>query len=650
MQPAPGAITVTVTPVSGTVPAGGSLVLTATVANAGNTSLGVNWAVNGTAGGNASLGTIATTASSTTTTTALYTAPSVPPAAPTLTVTATSVADASKSASATITIVCASANSISPATVTLALGQTQSFAASFCGLAGATITWDVNGIVNGNTAFGSIAATGGSRAIYTAPAANPGANQVTIHASAAAPTGMLATATAIISLVSNVGINISPASATVATGQRSSFVAAVSNTSDISVTWYVNGLPDGNSAVGQVCQRGSNPCVPAAVPSAGPVDYLAPAFVPTSDPVSLTAVSDADPTRSATAMVSVVAAGGSISISIFPPYVFLPPSGSLPSAQQFIATVRGSGNAGATWSIQSGVAGQGCAGPACGSISPTGLYSAPSTAPSPNAVSVVATSQADPTQFATAVVAFTSGPVIETVRPSSVMAGAVQSFPLSVQGANFVAGSNGSGSTILVGGAARATTCASATSCAAVLSPADVQSPGTLTLQVRNTGSPGALSNPVPFVVAPFEVPQGVISLTSSQPAGGPTNIIVTDPTNAASSSPLNVEAVGYLTGGNTCGVQGSPVAVARPVSGLAIAAICVYGAGLDAFDTFSFTAPESNANDIGVTASAVAGLLPGMIELDLQISSDTAPGVRSLFIANLNNDRAVASGVLEVQ
>lgn len=37
------------------------------------------------------------------------------------------------------------------------------------------------------------------------------------------------------------------------------------------------------------------------------------------------------------------------------------------------------------------------------------------------------------------------------------------------------------------------------------------------------------------------------------------------------------------------------------------------------------------------------------MIELDLQISSATQPGVRSLIVTTLNNDRAVATGFLEV-
>jgi hypothetical protein len=65
----------------------------------------------------------------------------------------------------------------------------------------------------------------------------------------------------------------------------------------------------------------------------------------------------------------------------------------------------------------------------------------------------------------------------------------------------------------------------------------------------------------------------------------------------------------------------------------------------------YTFTGPDGDVNnsDIGVTASPVIGLFPNTIELDLQISSTTLPGLRSLFITTLNNDRAVATGMLEV-
>jgi hypothetical protein len=122
------------------------------------------------------------------------------------------------------------------------------------------------------------------------------------------------------------------------------------------------------------------------------------------------------------------------------------------------------------------------------------------------------------------------------------------------------------------------------------------------------------------------------------------------EPTTAAASSPLNVDSVGLFTSGNTCGIQGSPLTITRPASGTAVTSICVHGTGLDASFNYAFTSPQSNPGDIAVTASNVTGLLPNTIELDLQISSSTAPGMRSLFITTINNDRAVATGVLEIE
>src|SRR5208282_4190289 len=116
--------------------------------------------------------------------------------------------------------------------------------------------------------------------------------------------------------------------------------------------------------------------------------------------------------------------------------------------------------------------------------------------------------------------------------------------------------------------------------------------------------------------------------------------------------SPINVNFIGHLTGGNTCGIQGSPLTVTRPASDSVTVSICVQGDGLDPTFTYAFTGPNTaqGGSDIGVTASAIAGLFPGMIELDLQVAGTTLPGVRTLFITTLNNDRAAATGILEVQ
>ena len=636
-------IAVSISPLTATVPTNGGQVFTASVSGSGSPATGVAWNVNGIAGGNATVGTIIASGAGT----ALYTAPAAPPSLEPVTVTTTSVADSSKFASASVAVTCATSNSVLPAAASVALGNSQSFTASFCVAIGNPITWDVNGITGGNAAVGTIISTGATAALYTAPTDFPPVNPVTIHATAGT-----ASASSTVTVTSNVSVMVSPPSATLAPMQRSSFAATVANTSDATVTWSANGIPNGNSIVGQVCQSGSNPCAPPLAPAAASVDYIAPSSPPAANPVTLLATSNADPSKSGAAIITITGSTGPVAVAISPVYAFLPPSGGTLSTQQFFATVSGSSNMSVTWSVQSAVASQGCAGSACGSVSATGIYSAPTTAPSPNAVSVIATSQADTSKSASATVALTNGPAIELILPSSIIAGAVESIPFEVQGENFVAGSGSAASVILLNGSPRATTCATATVCTMALNPTDVQTAGTLTVQVQNPGSPGALSNPVPFVIAPFDVSVDSISLSSAQPFATGINIIVTEPTSAAASSPINVEAVGFFTGGDTCGIQGSPLTVTRPSSGSTIASICIFGNGLDPSFTYAFTAPGSppGASDIGVTASAVTGLFPGMIELDLQISSIAAPGLRTLFINTLDNDRAVATGFLEVK
>ena len=638
-------VAIPVSPPMANVPTSGEQVFTANISGLGSAASGVAWSVNGVAGGNATLGTIATTSA----TTALYTAPPVPPSPPTVTITAASSADSSKTGTASATITCSATNLISPPSASVGLNQTQAFSSSFCLAAGVSLTWDVNGVAGGNSTIGTITSTGQASALYTAPADLPPTNPVTVHATDPS-TNAIAAAT--VTVTSAISVSVAPPSATLAVNQRMTFTPTVMNASDTTVTWSVNGAANGDVNVGQVCQTGSNPCVAPTAPGSGSIDFVAPQSVPAANPVILTATSHADPSRSGSATIQISGATGPVAVAISPPYAFIAASSGAPSTQQFFATVTGSPNTSVTWSVQSAVAGLGCAGAACGSVDANGIYTAPSAAPSPNAISVVATSQADSTKSASATIALTSGPTIEVILPSSVMAGAVESFPLEVEGVNFVAGSGNSASVILLDGAARSTACASATACTTSLNPSDVQSDGTIIVQVQNPGVPTALSNPVPFVIVPFDVSVETISLSSAQPIAAAEDIIVVEPTTAAESEPINVNFVGYLTGGNTCGAQGSPLTVTRPASGSATTSICIQGNNLDPTFTYAFTGPSEapDGSDIGVTASAITSLFPGTIKLDLEVSNTTLPGLRALIIATLNNDRAVATGMLEVQ
>ena len=635
-------VVVSVSPNSTSVATGAAQTFNAGVTGSGNPDLAVTWGVNGVAGGNAALGTISSTGPAS----AMYIAPAAPPSPPTVNVMAISVADPSRSAIASVTIQCGSSNALSPATASVALGQSQTFMATLCVPPATQITWDVNGITGGNATFGTVTNNGSATATYTAPSNVPATNPATLRA--LSQTSPSQSAAASVTIVSNVMVTVAPSSASVPVNQRATFTAAVANSSNPAVAWAVNGITNGDMAVGQICAPGSNPCASPPGPIPGSVDYLAPATIPAPNPVTLAATSQADPTRSGTAQATILPPTP-VGISIAPAYAFVAPAGQAGSTQQFRAAVSGISNTAITWSVASAVSGQGCSGNSCGTIDSNGLYTAPANAPSPNGIAVTATSQADATKSATATVAVTSGPTIEQLLPSSVIAGAANSFTLAVRGQGFAAGSGGGASVILFGGNPRATTCASAMQCTITLQPADVSVGATVTVQVQNPGAPGPLSNSVSFVVVPPGSGQDVVALTAAQATAAGKDILVAEATTAGTTSAqINVDFIGFMAGGSSCNAQGSPLFVTRPASGSATVSLCIHGNGLDPSFTYAFSGPATN--DIAVSATSLAGLFPNLIQLNITLASTTLPGSRTLFITTPNNDTAAATGMLEVK
>jgi hypothetical protein len=104
--------------------------------------------------------------------------------------------------------------------------------------------------------------------------------------------------------------------------------------------------------------------------------------------------------NSSTGGTTVVALSGS---GIVPPEIIvgLTPANVSTTAgttQQFAASVTGTSNTGLGWTVS----GDGCSGAACGTVSSSGLYTAPATVPSPATVTVTATSESDATESASA--------------------------------------------------------------------------------------------------------------------------------------------------------------------------------------------------------------------------------------------------------
>src|SRR5712672_1718814 len=577
-----------------------------------------------------------------------FTAPQFLPAASTLTLTAQSVADPAKQASTAVTITSNFSLQFS-APPAVASGGSGTIASTLTPIAGSNpstnLSWTISGPGCSGTSCGVLTivtsqALGGVMSIsatYAAPPIPPNPNIVTISITPQADPSKKAQAA--ITIQPGVGVTLSPGTVTLSGNHRVRLTAQVFGSVNSAVTWAVNGISNGNGTVGQICVAASNPCQPLASSNNSQVDYQAPGAITTPNPVTVRATSFADLTRSATAQITVI---NHDVVTVLPSAATLAPL----AVQQFVATVLGSANQSVVWQIQ----GVPCSVPgACGAIDANGIYTAPGSAPSPNAFTVVAISADDPLQSGAANVAIAFGANILALHPASVYAGGANGFTLRVDGSNFAASAPGPGSVVLIAGTARTTTCNSVTECTAPVTPADVANAGNLSVQIRNPDN--STSNNVSLIVAAPNVSDELISLTNSAPSASAKDIIVVDPTTAGVSLPnadvdLNVAALGaFSTVTNSCNLAGNPVPLLRPSGGVAAADICLFSAsGLDTSMAYTVT----GSGDVAVIAKQPAGL--GIIHLTLQISATAIPGARTLFIQNTNLDKTAATGALEVQ
>lgn len=337
--PPPGGVQVTISPSTVTMAPGGSYTFAAQVT--GTTNTGVTWSFSPMRGFMTSDGR--------------YIAPIDATSTDVITVTATSVADPTKTASCTVNFAQAVTISINPPTANLASGQSAQFSATVSGTSNTGVTWSVS------PQIGSVSSSG----LYSAPASISSSQTVTVTATSTA-SGKSASAFVNLTAPIPVSIAINPPAASLTNSQSVQFSASVTGTSNTPVTWSINP------------QLGSI--------SAGGV-YTAPATMAGPAAVVVTATSVADSTKSASATVTL---SPTISVQVSPGNVSLSNSQSV----QFVANVGGVTNTAVTWSIS----------PQLGSISASGVYTAPASMAGPAAVTVVATSAADATKSASATV------------------------------------------------------------------------------------------------------------------------------------------------------------------------------------------------------------------------------------------------------
>jgi hypothetical protein len=617
---------VSVSPASASLGLGAQQSFTANVCF--STNQNVTWSVTGSGCSGTNCGTVSSTGANT----AIYTAPaSLPPSNP-VTLVATSVADSSQSSSASITITssCTPAISVSPSSATVGLGGQESFTATVCFTTNQSVNWSVTGSGCSGTNCGTISSTGANTATYTAPASLPPSTPVTLVATSLVDSTKSASAS--IDVVSAVAITLSPISTEIAVNRRVSLSASVQPATNQAVTWAVDGVTNGSTALGQICLSGSNPCAPPSGAVAGAVDYLAPSAVPSPAQVYVTATAASDTSRSATGEIGIVAHP---SVELSPGNSVVAPSGTV----EFAAVVSASPITSVTWQVS-------CPSAACGMITSGGVYTAPAAAPAPNSITITATSQDDPAQSASATVALTSAVAISGISPASATAGAANGFPLAVSGYDFVATSPGPGTAILVNGSSRTTTCESSSACSVTIDPSDVAAAGMVTIQAKNPD--GTLSNTLPLVVVPADGAAGVVSLSASQPIGAMEDVTAVQPTtDGTTSGSMTMLFFGLVdTSTNTCNVTETPITLAIPSSGSTAYSICVAGNGLD--PSYTYAIAGSQSTDVAVSnPQFFAGSL---IEITVTVSSTAAAGPRTLIVTDPNNDRAVLSGAIDVE
>jgi hypothetical protein len=287
-----------------------------------------------------------------------------------------------------------------------------------------------------------------------------------------------------------VAITVNPNNATLVVGSNQQFIANVTGTSKTAVAWTVSGAGCIGVACGTISVNGL---------------YVPPSSVPSPATVTVKATSVADPTKSASANVAIVGAVA-VLLSITPTSASVPTAGMQP----FTASVTGTSTTAVTW----GLSGAGCIGSSCGTLATSSLsavYLAPSVAPTPASVNVIATSVVDPTKSASANLIIVPA-VVVGVTPANVSAtaGTTQQFAASVTGT-----SNTAVTWTVSGTGCSGATCGTISSAGLYNAPATAPSPATVTITATSVSDPSKSASATIAILQPpsIQLPTPTVSL-----------------------------------------------------------------------------------------------------------------------------------------
>jgi hypothetical protein len=191
-------------------------------------------------------------------------------------------------------------------------------------------------------------------------------------------------------------LSVSPATVSLELGApAAAFTASASAgaAGNAPLIWQVDGVEGGNAATGTITAEGV---------------YQAPTVLPANPTVTITAVSTADPSLSASATVTLLTPP--VSVAVLPPTSAIEIGGV---ATTFTAVVLYAKNPAVVWRVN-GVEGGNAAS---GTISASGLYVSPAAVPNPATVTVSAVSVEDPTRSGSTVVTLSAPPAANAPPP-----------------------------------------------------------------------------------------------------------------------------------------------------------------------------------------------------------------------------------------
>ena len=505
--------------------------------------------------------------------------------------------------------------SVSPTATSAAVGGGKNFTATVQNDAqNKGVTWSLSGAGCSGATCGTLSNLTVTGATYNAPSAVPNPALVTLTATSISDGTKSAAAAITITANPVVSVSISPGSSSLQAGiGTAAFTASVTNDSqNKGVTW---------SLAGSGCAGAS--CGTLSSATATSVTYNAPASLPSPATITLTATSAADTSKTASATLTVTAP---INVSVSPASVSLNISGT----QQFTATVQNdSQNLGVTWSVNGVVGGSATAG----TISTSGVYTAPASVPGPS-VTVTAKSNADTNRSGSATVTVLAAVSVNVAPASpSIQLNQSQGFTASVSNDPGNQGVNWS----LSGAGCSGTTCGTLSNVTATsvtyTAPVSLPSPASVTLTAasKRDGSKSAAATITLSAAAGISV---TVSPTAPSVVTGATQSFTATLQNDSQNKGVNWSLSGAGCSGTACGTlsnvttttvtYNAPATVPSPAT-VTLTATSIADGTKTAAATITVTTSSTN---ISVTVSPKRGGLT---------TSQTLPTIT----ATLTNDTA---------